>query len=143
MCLETISVNNDSRETFINRVQKYADDKEELSEEELNTSEFNHSQIDLATHLRYLVLLCDTSDDYSGSPYEVIKAFEHGNVAITKVYYRAKSYEIDGVENPAAKYNYGLLTYNTAHRTYVAFEFDSALTDENTIRDIAESIVWN
>ncbi|HPU18089.1 MAG TPA: hypothetical protein PLZ27_05410 [Bacillota bacterium] len=73
MCLETISVNNDSRETFINRVQKYADDKEELSEEELNTSEFNHSQIDLATHLRYLVLLCDTSDDYSGSTYEVIK----------------------------------------------------------------------
>jgi len=143
MCFGAINVKN-SNGVIVGHIgfDKYVDDGEDISDEELNTPGFIYSQIDLATHLRYLVLPNDAGEDAGESPYEVIKTFEYGNVAMTKVYYSAMSSELDGAVDTEAKYNHGILTYNTAHRTYVAFEFDSDLTDENTVRDIAESIVW-
>lgn len=70
--------------------------------------------------------------------YTVVKKLGAGETAIVDVYYSpVLSTSSDSESDP--KINYGVLSYNSDKSVYVAFEFDSSVTDE-TIAYIANSI---
>ena len=79
----------------------------------------------------------DYQFDVRGS-YTVIKKSDAGETATVDVYYSPVLFTpLDSGGDP--KINYGILSYNSDKSVYVAFEFDSSVTDE-TIAYIANSI---
>lgn len=70
--------------------------------------------------------------------YTVVKKSDVGETATVDVYYSPIfSNSPDSESDP--KINFGVLSYNSDKSVYVAFEFDSSVTDE-TIANIANSI---
>lgn len=81
----------------------------------------------------------DYQFDVKGS-YTVVKKSDTGETATVDVYYSpVLSNSSDSESDP--KINFGVLSYNSDKSVYVAFEFDSSVTDE-TIAYIANSIVF-
>lgn len=70
--------------------------------------------------------------------YTVVKKSDVGETAIVDVYYSPVLFTSSDSES-APKINYGILSYNSDKSVYVAFEFDSSVTDE-TIAYIADSV---
>lgn len=70
--------------------------------------------------------------------YTVVKKSDVGETAIVDVYYSPVFFTSSDSES-APKINDGILSYNSDKSVYVAFEFDSSVTDE-TIAYIADSV---
>lgn len=72
--------------------------------------------------------------------YTVVKKSDVGETAIVDVYYSPVLFASSDSESDP-KINYGVLSYNSDKSVYVAFEFDSSVTDE-TIAYIANSVAF-
>lgn len=70
--------------------------------------------------------------------YTVVKKSDVGETATVDVYYSPVLLNFSDSESDP-KINFGVLSYNSDKSVYVAFEFDSSVTDE-TIANIANSI---
>ncbi len=68
--------------------------------------------------------------------YNVVKEFDAGEVATVDVYYSPVM--LDNKDTEVT--NYGILAYNNDKSVYVAFEFDSSATTDETIASISNSI---
>ena len=68
--------------------------------------------------------------------YNVVKEFDAGEVATVDVYYSPVMLD----NQDAAITNYGILAYHNEKSVYVAFEFDSSATTDETIASISDSI---
>lgn len=87
-----------------------------------------YNQIALGNDYRF-----DVNDSYS-----VVKKVDAGETATVDVYY-SPSLSAPSDTDSDPKINYGILSYNSDKFVYIAFEFDSSVTDE-TIKYIANSI---
>lgn len=79
----------------------------------------------------------DYQFDVNGS-YTVVKKSDAGETATVDVYYSPVLLNFSDSESDP-KINFGVLSYNSDKSVYVAFEFDSSVSDE-TIANIANSI---
>ena len=68
--------------------------------------------------------------------YNVVKEFDAGEVATVDVYYSPVM--LDNKDTEVT--NYGILAYNNDKSVYVAFEFDSSATTDETMASISNSI---
>lgn len=99
----------------------------ELDEETEGELMAIYNQIALGNDYRF-----DVNDSYT-----VVKKADEGETATVDVYYSpALSTPSNTDSDP--KINYGILSYNSDKSVYIAFEFDSSVTDE-TIAYIANS----
>lgn len=100
----------------------------ELDEETEGELMAIYNQIALGNDYRF-----DVNDSYT-----VVKKADAGETATVDVYYSpALSTPSNTDSDP--KINYGILSYNSDKSVYIAFEFDSSVTDE-TIAYIANSV---